>query len=107
MRPATVWPLGWAVSIRLTPADQETAAELTRFRTEAAELLELSLPEDYEFHSSLGYRLTRWESDARRLDELTERYREWAAEVPRVDLAPVAFNVFDDMLAFPPLCYLP
>lgn len=107
MVPVTVWPLDWALSIRLAPADETTTAELTRFRTEMAEVLEIPLQTDYEFHSSLGYRLTRWASETSRLDRLTERHRSWAAEVPEVDLAPVAFNVFDDMLAFPPLYYLP
>ncbi|MDO5066271.1 MAG: DUF1868 domain-containing protein [Propionibacteriaceae bacterium] len=107
MKPVAVWPLGWALSIRLAPGDEDTAAELTRFRAEAAELLEIPASEDYEFHSSLGYRLTQWASDAPRLDALAERYRGWAAEVSEIDLGPVAFNVFDDMLAFPPLYYLP
>ena len=107
MRPATLWPIGWALSIRLAPADDATAAELTRFRTEAAELLEITPSQDYEFHSSFGYRLTQWESDTPRIDRLTERYRSWVTEVDEVDLAPTAFNVFDDMLAFPPLSYLP
>ena len=107
VRPATLWPIGWALSIRMAPADDATAAELTRFRTEAAELLEITPSQDYEFHSSLGYRLTQWESDTPRIDRLTERYRSWVTEVDEVDLAPTAFNVFDDMLAFPPLSYLP
>ena len=108
MRPTGVYDLGISLTVGLEPADEEMAEALKRFREALREILEAKDQnlDSYKFHCSLGYRLTDPEltSDVNR--ELAELYTGWATELDTLELERPAFNIFDDMLAFPPLVFL-
>lgn len=105
MTPTHVYDLGISLTIGLEPADQKMADSLHEFRSALCAVLEardINL-ESYRYHCSLGYRLTAPEHTADVNQDLATRYTEWAQELEIFELERPAFNVFDDMLAFPPL----
>lgn len=107
MKVSGVFPLHERLTFRLYPADDEVDQELRRFRRRACEVLEIPAAglDDYQFHSTLGYRLTVATPEDDGLIEAKKLYDSWAAEVSSVDLERVGFCIFNDMQSFPPLLY--
>lgn len=103
MRPTHVYDLGLSLTVSLEPADDEMERELYRFRSTLRDVLEIDDPgfDTYRFHSSLGYRLSAPEVTLELNAELAEQYSEWVQEIEIFDLERPAFNMFNDMLAFP------
>ncbi|MDO4241135.1 MAG: DUF1868 domain-containing protein, partial [Microbacteriaceae bacterium] len=83
-----VHPLEQSLTVLLGPATPEVAAELSRFRHAVYETLGMNVADvdGYQFHMSLGYRLTEPDAAAEPLAELYELFTGWAAEIDRVDL---------------------
>ncbi|MDO4241606.1 MAG: DUF1868 domain-containing protein [Microbacteriaceae bacterium] len=98
-----VHPLEQSLTVLLGSATSEVAAELSRFRNAVYDALGMNVADvdGYQFHMSLGYRLTEPDAAAEPLAELYELFTGWAAEVERADLEPVGFCVFADMYSFP------
>ena len=107
MRPTGVYDLGVSLTVGLVPADEEMAAALKSFREALREILEAKDTnlDSYRFHCSLGYRLTDPELTNDVNQDLSEIYTGWATELDTLELERPAFNIFDDMLAFPPLMF--
>ncbi|MEO5304350.1 DUF1868 domain-containing protein [Corynebacterium sp. c25Ua_47] len=107
MRPTGVYDLGISLTVGLEPADDDMAVALNHFRETLRDLLEAKDKDldSYKFHCSLGYRLTDPELTSNVNRELSELYTSWAKELNILELERPAFNVFDDMLAFPPLMF--
>ena len=105
MKPDYVYDLGVSLTVHLVPADEEMAEQLNEFRSSLRDVLEIKDQhfDTYRFHCSLGYRLTASEATEQLNGELAERYSAWVQEIDTFDLERPAFNVFDDMLSFPPL----
>lgn len=103
MAPTHVYDLGKSLTVGLTPADNAMAEALRDFRTALRDTLEINDPDfdTYEFHSSLGYRLSAPEVTEEVNRELAEQYTAWVREIEIFDLERPAFNIFNDMLAFP------
>lgn len=105
MKPDHVYNLGISLTVHLVPADEEMARQLNEFRASLRDVLGIKDQhfDSYRFHCSLGYRLTAAETTEQLNGELAERYSAWVREIDVFDLERPAFNVFDDMLSFPPL----
>lgn len=105
MRPTHIYDLGISFTVGLEPADDEMDQALREFRTALRNVLEIHDPEfdTYEFHSSLGYRLTAPEVTEDINAELAEEYTSWVTEIDVFDLERPGFNIFNDMLSFPEL----
>lgn len=103
MRPTHVYDLGISLTVGLEPVDDQMANELHLFRSTLRDVLEISDPgfDTYLFHSSLGYRLSAPELTSDLNAELADLYSEWVREIEVFDLERPAFNIFNDMLAFP------
>lgn len=107
MTPTGVYNLGISLTVGLIPADEEMESALSQFRQALCNILEANDKDldSYKFHCSLGYRLTAPELSDEVNQDLADRYSEWAHEISLWDLERPAFNVFDDMLSFPPLMF--
>ncbi|MEU4342379.1 DUF1868 domain-containing protein [Nocardia sp. NPDC023852] len=96
--------------VALAPIDIATAEALNRFRDQVTELLGLSRTGfgTYRFHSTMGYRLVEpLPSEHEELHALQNEITEYfAGDAGTVTVDPLAFNIFDDMLAFPQLTVL-
>ncbi|MEU1805510.1 DUF1868 domain-containing protein [Streptomyces sp. NPDC019937] len=95
----------------LTPADDATFNTLWTTRRELRELLDIRAAnfDTYQFHSSIGYRLVKpLPSDVPPMEKVArEMTKLFTGAAATVTLEPAAFNLFDDMLAFPQLWLLP
>lgn len=104
-------PLDAAFTIDLTPADEATFNTLWTTRRELRDLLDIRTAnfDTYQFHSTLGYRLVKpLPSDVPAMEKIAaEMTKLFAGAAATVTLEPAAFNLFDDMLAFPQLWLLP
>lgn len=107
MAPTGVYDLGISLTIGLEPADEEMKDSLNMFREALHEILELKDEnlEAYKYHCSLGYRLTAPALTSSANRDLADLYTGWAQEIELFELERPAFNVFDDMLSFPPLMF--
>ncbi|MGW5648161.1 DUF1868 domain-containing protein [Saccharopolyspora sp. NPDC003752] len=95
----------------LTPADDATFTTLWTARRELRDLLDIRAAnfDTYQFHSTIGYRLVKpLPSDTRPMEKIAaEMTRLFTGTASTMTLEPAAFNLFDDMLAFPQLWLLP
>lgn len=108
MKTNGVYPLGESLTISLVPENEAVAADIREFRISLAEALEFTITDadSYRFHCSLGYRLTVADDQDEKLLALKKKYDSWVSQISTVDLEDVAFNIFNDMLSFPPLVTL-
>ncbi|MGP3975918.1 DUF1868 domain-containing protein [Streptomyces sp. 8N114] len=104
-------PFDTAFTMELTPADDATFNTLWTIRRELSALLEIRASdfETYQFHSTIGYRLVKpLESDVPAMERLTAQCSAlFTGDAATVTMEHPAFNLFDDMLAFPQLWRLP
>ncbi|EPJ41272.1 hypothetical protein STAFG_1700 [Streptomyces afghaniensis 772] len=104
-------PFDAGFTMELAPADDATFNRLWTIRRELNALLELRASnfETYQFHSTLGYRLVKpLASDVPPMERLAAKCSAlFTGEAATVTLGHPAFNLFDDMLAFPQLWRLP
>lgn len=107
MMPSGVYDLGISLTVGLVPADDEMEVALRSFRKALCQVLEAndSGLDSYKFHCSLGYRLTAPELTEDVNQDLADRYSDWVQEIGVWELERPAFNIFDDMLSFPPLMF--
>ncbi|WP_405614102.1 DUF1868 domain-containing protein [Streptomyces sp. NBC_00076] len=95
----------------LTPADDATFNTLWTARRELSALLDIrpSNFETYQFHSTIGYRLVKpLASDVPPMERLAAKCSAlFTGDAATVTMQHPAFNLFDDMLAFPRLWRLP
>lgn len=93
--------------VALAPIDITTADALNRFRNQVTDLLGLSRTGfgAYRFHSTMGYRLVKpLPSELDEVHALQNEISEYfTGDAGTVTVDPIAFNIFDDMLAFPQL----
>ncbi|MET9524322.1 DUF1868 domain-containing protein [Streptomyces coeruleorubidus] len=104
-------PFDAGFTMDLTPADDATFTGLWTIRRELSALLELRASdfETYQFHSTLGYRLVKpLAADVPPMERLAAKCSAlFTGEAATVTLEHPAFNLFDDMLAFPQSWRLP
>ncbi|WP_432144755.1 DUF1868 domain-containing protein [Streptomyces sp. bgisy084] len=95
----------------LTPADDATHNALWRARRELSALLEVRAAnfDTYQFHSTIGYRLVQpVANDYPKMRALEARLLKlFTGAAATVTMEHPAFNLFDDMLAFPQLWLTP
>ncbi|MDI3403375.1 DUF1868 domain-containing protein [Streptomyces cavernicola] len=95
----------------LTPADDATFNTLWTTRRELSALLDIRASnfDTYQFHSTIGYRLVKpLDSDVPPMERLAaECTALFTGDAATVTMEHPAFNLFDDMLAFPQLWLLP
>ncbi|MDH6627574.1 hypothetical protein M2271_005400 [Streptomyces sp. LBL] len=95
----------------LTPADDATFNTLWTTRRELSALLEIRASnfETYQFHSTIGYRLVKpLASDVPPMERLAARCSAlFTGDAATVTMEHPAFDLFDDMLAFPQVWRLP
>lgn len=95
----------------LTPADDAVFNTLWTIRRELSALLEIRASdfETYQFHSTIGYRLVKpLASDVPPMERLAAKCSAlFTGDAATVTMEHPAFNLFDDMLAFPQLWRLP
>ncbi|EFL25782.1 conserved hypothetical protein [Streptomyces himastatinicus ATCC 53653] len=104
-------PFDASFTMQLTPADDATFNTLWTIRRELSALLEIRAAdfETYQFHSTLGYRLVKpLPSDVPPMERLAAKCSAlFTGDAATVTMEHPAFNLFDDMLAFPQLWQLP
>ncbi|MEU0248628.1 hypothetical protein ABZ192_30785 [Streptomyces sp. NPDC006235] len=104
-------PFDTGFTMNLTPADEATFNTLWTIRRELSALLELRASnfETYQFHSTIGYRLVKpLASDVPPMERLAVKCSAlFTGDAATVTLEHPAFDLFDDMLAFPQLWRLP
>lgn len=95
------------LSLRLQPADDETAQALSQYRDNLAEATGLRFPDHdtYGFHLSLAYRILMLTDDeAQQLEHLAERINQRLNQTFGIfDTGQPSLTFFDDMFAFVPL----
>jgi hypothetical protein len=95
----------------LTPADDTTFNTLWTSRRELRDVLDIRAAnfDTYQFHSTIGYRLVKpLPSDVPPMEKIAaEMTKLFTGPAATVTLEAAAFNLFDDMLAFPQLWLLP
>ena len=104
-------PFDASFTMNLTPADDATFNTLWTIRRKLSALLEIrpSNFETYQFHSTIGYRLVKpLASDVPPMERLAAKCSAlFTGDAATVTMEHPAFNLFDDMLAFPQLWRLP
>ncbi|WP_010046741.1 MULTISPECIES: DUF1868 domain-containing protein [Streptomyces] len=95
----------------LAPADDTTFNMLWTTRRELRDLLDIRAAnfDTYQFHSTIGYRLVKpLPSDVPAMEKIAaDMAGLFTGAAATVTLEPAAFNLFDDMLAFPQVWLLP
>lgn len=96
-----------APSVLLTGADRATETALRNLRDQLSALTGIRQDnfDSYAFHSTMGYRLVAARKNEHRgLKRLERKMLDlFVGRAATVTLEPVAFNAFEDMLAFPQL----
>lgn len=95
------------LSLRLLPADDETATSIRQYRDNIAEATGIRFPdhETYAFHLSLAYRrLKLTDDEAQGFEQLIERVNQRLhTTVGIFDTGQPTLTFFDDMFAFVPV----
>lgn len=98
---------GGGLTIRLTPADDETAESIWTYRRAIAEATGLRPPEfdSYRFHMTLGYQIIELEPDEQAIeaDFLATMSAHLPASFGIFDTGAPVLTFFDDMFAFVPV----
>lgn len=112
MRRAELKPFGngKGLTLLMEPANDETAHNLNSLRRSVSQLLELNQPgfDEYKHHITLGYSIVKPnDEEARLAEQLRSECEDILKSGPtELDLGPVEYVIFDDMLSFSPLLYL-
>ncbi|MBK8022074.1 MAG: DUF1868 domain-containing protein [Chloroflexi bacterium] len=97
---------GWGLSMRLTPADQDSYKSLRTYRQQIAAATGVRYPDHdtYEFHLSLAYKLITLTDDERR--HYADLRRAWGddlrCQIGVFDTGKPILTFFEDMFAFVP-----
>lgn len=92
------------VGIKLAPYSDKDKSELTRFRNEIADKLEIKHEghDDYQFHMSYAYRVKDYtDQEEKEVEEYSKRVSKMAVDsIGKFKIADPKFVVFNDMLSY-------
>jgi len=97
---------GWGMSLRLSPADEQTYFALKNYREMLSRATGIRHPDHiwYEYHMTLAYSLKWMDEDeaAAYLDFRTRRGDELRSAIGVIELGAPVLTFFEDMFAFVP-----